>query len=1662
LDNFLQEFGELKEAAQVKSLHSLLKPYLLRRMKEDVEKSLAPKEETIIEVELTRIQKKYYKAILERNFEHLRGGGSSKNLPSLLNIMMELRKCCNHPFLVKGVEEAEMAGRSGHEETNKVLIDSSGKLVLIDKLLPKLQAEGHKVLIFSQMIRVLDILEDYMNYRGYKHERIDGRVRGNDRQAAIDRFSKPDSDIFAFLLCTRAGGLGINLVAADTVIIYDSDWNPQNDLQAQARAHRIGQQKTVKIYRLITRNTYERQMFERASLKLGLDQAVLNQMEDSDGPAVGGKGKAALTSKEVDSLLKYGAYDIFRDEDDAAQKFCEDDIDSILQRRTTTIVQETKEGSSFAKASFASESAVPDIDIDDPEFWKKIMPDVADKPAFDLMAEPRQRKQVQRLEVAMSDESDSDDDDRDTAVMPSGGGDEDSDQLYTDDEKADELNPEDHELPHQLQKKKGKKGEWSVVHRNRFQKSMLNFGFGRWKRIREAARLGNRPLREIALYGLAYLCKIAKVLKEDEKALFTRVYSNDPVENVEDSTDKVGEESAVPALDQLIKGDESKANTEVKTEPAAAEQKPAVQAPTEGAVIVEQSSFAAPVKVEPAIEPMQVETPVVETATEAKAEATPAPQVEQANEAPKEEPKEVKEEQTPQQEQAPESMQVEQAPAEGAATEAKPDETSAAPTEPKPSDEKSEAAEEAKSEAEKKDLEPHRVYENDPSLNDTKWLESLEKTGPSIVRRLELLAEIGYLVRTNFSEFEGTWVDYEFPDYPNWGEQEDRDLLKGTYKHGFGKYEKIRTDPDLCFIGKPKSFYEQEPVDEKKKKKRERAERERAEKARAEAEKAAAEKGEAMQVDQPAAEGAPQSESKAETKPEEVKTEAKVEEPKAEEKPAEEKPAEEKKDDGEWLAAGPLSLRVKWLLKGFNSLRKRMEKQKRRHESQAAKDKKIKMKQERKDKLETEWSKREKQDFYRALITYGVPIDPETKENNFDFLKQKAKLGFKNSQTISQYYVNLLKMTRQLKQSKSADPTKHKHKKQKTGEEAEKIEKPEDYGLSEIQAMRALERVIMFINLRKKVLTMSTEELTNRFKYARPREAKLPSWWVTPEHDIALLKGVDKHGYSKWEDVCNDKDLPFFDILSPMKPLEKKEKKKKPKPGAPATDANNTNVPPTTASDTAVATEAKPAVVDLPITEKDHEASTEEKKDDHDKEDKDDNEGDGEDQKFKTGLAQHMPRESILWKRIQQLIKLATDTQLQFKPAPPTTDTNKATKQAMLSFGNGSILVSNDDNKDMDDFQAPKKKAKKRKREDGAEEGGNDDDKPAKKRRTGANGRGRNVDIHRDSSDNIVFPIKIGVATLIEALGTINPKPNFHSEKYIWPIGFKSTREFTSTKNIEERCMYTCEIIDGGDKPIFKVTPADDPETPSEASSASQAWKQILMRINERKPEQAKRTSVSGPEYFGFGFPAIADLIAKLPNAEKCTKYKGPDAVERPGKKEDEEGDDTPKVEKKKKDESGEKEKKKKKSKISFPALAVEPAGKKVEGAARFDLPVQAPMPSLGGLPTIASLPVHRPEVTPVNIQPAPVSIQPAPVNIQPAPMNIQPVPTGAVSLLSDETFVPGVHQMPIMQPAIAAQWYPAPMSYAGYPPLMPVHQFPVITNPQMNNNNNNQPPQQK
>jgi hypothetical protein len=305
------------------------------------------------------------------------------------------------------VESQILNGLSDPESIYQMLIKSSGKLVLIDKLLPKLISGGHKVLIFSQMVRVLDILEDYLNFRKYTYERIDGGVRGNDRQAAIDRFCKKGSDRNVFLLCTRAGGVGINLTAADTVIIFDSDWNPQNDIQAQARCHRIGQTQMVKVYRcvsrssplhttssllasqsvltlpspspqrLITRGTYERHMFERASLKLGLDQAVLGKMAESRGTNFGplhaiakrcgagalceepttqidrsitqhtedekaGGEEKKLDKKEIDALLKYGAYDVFREGQDEGEQYYEEDIDKILERSSFTLKPESQ------------------------------------------------------------------------------------------------------------------------------------------------------------------------------------------------------------------------------------------------------------------------------------------------------------------------------------------------------------------------------------------------------------------------------------------------------------------------------------------------------------------------------------------------------------------------------------------------------------------------------------------------------------------------------------------------------------------------------------------------------------------------------------------------------------------------------------------------------------------------------------------------------------------------------------------------------------------------------------------------------------------------------------------------------------------------------------------------------------------------------------------------------------------------------------------------------------------------------------------------------------------------------------------------------------------------------------------------------------------------
>jgi chromodomain-helicase-DNA-binding protein 4 len=271
---FQNEFADISKEDQVKKLHDMLGPHMLRRLKADVLKNMPTKSEFIVRVELSPMQKKYYKFILTKNYEALNSKGGGGNSCSMLNIMMDLKKCCNHPYLFpSAADEAPLSSGGTYEFQG--LTKAAGKLELLEKMLRILKKQGHRVLIFSQMTKMLDILEDFLDGAGYKYERIDGGITGNLRQEAIDRFNAPGAQQFVFLLSTRAGGLGINLATADTVIIYDSDWNPHNDIQAFSRAHRIGQANKVMIYRFVTRNSVEERVTQVAKKKMMLTHLVV-------------------------------------------------------------------------------------------------------------------------------------------------------------------------------------------------------------------------------------------------------------------------------------------------------------------------------------------------------------------------------------------------------------------------------------------------------------------------------------------------------------------------------------------------------------------------------------------------------------------------------------------------------------------------------------------------------------------------------------------------------------------------------------------------------------------------------------------------------------------------------------------------------------------------------------------------------------------------------------------------------------------------------------------------------------------------------------------------------------------------------------------------------------------------------------------------------------------------------------------------------------------------------------------------------------------------------------------------------------------------------------------------------------------------------------------
>ncbi|CUV07778.1 unnamed protein product [Cryptosporidium hominis] len=247
------DISEEEQLLIVDRLHKVLRPFLLRREKIQVANEVPPKLEEILWCPLSGLQQYLYKEL-------------ESNENSGPNVLMQLRKVCNHPFLFS----TEMQYPS-----DESIVRVCGKFVMLDSILPKLRAAGHRVLIFSQMTKLLTLLEVFLSLRNMPFLRLDGTTLSEDRQESLKLFNAENSPYFVFLLSTKAGGFGINLQSADTVILFDSDWNPQNDEQAQSRAHRIGQKKEVLTLRFVTPDTVEERIMTTAGIKLDKDALII-------------------------------------------------------------------------------------------------------------------------------------------------------------------------------------------------------------------------------------------------------------------------------------------------------------------------------------------------------------------------------------------------------------------------------------------------------------------------------------------------------------------------------------------------------------------------------------------------------------------------------------------------------------------------------------------------------------------------------------------------------------------------------------------------------------------------------------------------------------------------------------------------------------------------------------------------------------------------------------------------------------------------------------------------------------------------------------------------------------------------------------------------------------------------------------------------------------------------------------------------------------------------------------------------------------------------------------------------------------------------------------------------------------------------------------------
>jgi ATP-dependent helicase STH1/SNF2 len=356
------ELTEEEQLLVIRRLHKVLRPFLLRRLKKDVEKDLPDKTERVIKCNFSTLQAKLYKQLVTHNRLVVSDGkGGKTGMRGLSNMLMQLRKLCNHPFVFEQVEEVMNPSKI----TNDLLWRASGKFELLDRILPKFEKTGHRVLMFFQMTQIMNIMEDFLRLRGMKYMRLDGATKADDRSELLKEFNAPNSPYFCFLLSTRAGGLGLNLQTADTVIIYDSDWNPHQDLQAQDRAHRIGQKNEVRILRLITSNSVEEKILERANYKLDMDGKVIQA----------GKFDNKSTEHERDAMLRVMLESAEAAESLEQEEMDDDDLNLIMMRNEDEFkffqemdrkrLEEDPYGPGKPLGRLIGESELPDIYLND-------------------------------------------------------------------------------------------------------------------------------------------------------------------------------------------------------------------------------------------------------------------------------------------------------------------------------------------------------------------------------------------------------------------------------------------------------------------------------------------------------------------------------------------------------------------------------------------------------------------------------------------------------------------------------------------------------------------------------------------------------------------------------------------------------------------------------------------------------------------------------------------------------------------------------------------------------------------------------------------------------------------------------------------------------------------------------------------------------------------------------------------------------------------------------------------------------------------------------------------------------------------------------------------------------------------------------------------------